>query len=139
MQTDPELQQLSPVPEQLRLVFRQEGITVLLEKRDRLLHEGESLNGIYLVETGRIRVWLKGDDNRRALTRTVNSGHLLGLSANFGQQLCNLNATAITSSRLSFISRKCLIDFMKRQPADALWIVQYLGQELRETILKLGR
>lgn len=85
-------------------------------KRARLYQQGTPAVGIYLVETGAVRVLLPAGENQSQLLEVVGAGAIPGLSESMSGDNYRVTAEAEETTTLAFIDRKNFLEFSGRPP-----------------------
>lgn len=106
-----------------RLVVKQPGQTIY--------KQGQKPVGLFLVHSGKVRVFLESKAGKTMLERTVGPGCLLGLPATINGVAYSVSAEAIDTCELALLSRRELIRLMRSNTSAALKLLDLLSQEIR--------
>ena len=96
--------------------------------------QGEPSRGVYLIESGSVRLSLEpGPEAEKPIyERVMGSGSLLGLPATINNLPYSATAMAIEDTELSFVAREDLLALMMKSSAMAITILQLLSQEIHD-------
>ena len=98
---------------------------------DRVLfRQGETPNGIYLVQQGMATLSMAAASGERILEFDTTAGALLGLPGLVSNQPYTLTALARAGARIGFISNVNFAEFMKSSPSLGFKILQVLAAEV---------
>jgi CRP/FNR family transcriptional regulator, cyclic AMP receptor protein len=98
----------------------------------RLFHEGDSPLGVYLIESGRVKISYFTDDGREVLLAVRGPGELLGeMSAIDGEPL-SATASAMDAVDVVVVSTDDFHAFVQANPRFALTLLQMLSRRLRD-------
>ncbi len=96
-----------------------------------LFKQGDSVDGLYLLKTGKARLTLHSTNGHMHFEETVEPGGLLGLPAAISGNPYSLSAEVIDDSELSFLSRQELAALMQDDITLSMKLVELLSQEVR--------
>ena len=91
---------------------------------------GQPVAGIYLVETGEVRLSMPRQAGRDRLFEVVGPGCVLGLSEALSGEPYKLTAQAVVESELSFVDRDTLLHYLRNHPELCMHIVRQLSEDL---------
>ena len=128
-----------PVPKSLRLIFQRNGSPQSVRKGVILFREGEKASGVYLVATGKVRLWMNVKSGKALKMKEVGPGGLLGLPATLSETRYSLTAIAAAPSQVIFMTRGPLVEFMRREPEAALELLSNLSSDLRDLRKKMAQ
>lgn len=99
-------------------------------KRARLYQQGTPAVGIYLVETGAVRVLLPAGENQSQLLEVVGAGAIPGLSESMSGDNYRVTAEAEETTTLAFIDRKNFLEFLEGHPDFCMQVMRLLSENL---------
>lgn len=97
-----------------------------------IFRQGDAARGVYLVESGSVKLSLEGERRKTVYERTMRPGALLGLPATINDAPYSATATAAEDTLLAFVSREELLELMQRDSAVAMTVLKMLSQEIHE-------
>jgi len=95
-----------------------------------LFAEGEPCEGIYLIESGEIRLEVTTREKCLKVFDTVNAEVVLGLSETMSGLRHTLTAEAAGPVQASFVERTALLKFLARHCDACMLIVALLSEDL---------
>lgn len=117
-------------PTDLQKALRTVAKSVSATRSPVLFRQGEAARGVFLVESGSVRLSLEGEGDDPILERVMGRGSVLGLPATINNVPYSATATVVEDAKLAFISREQLLELMMHEPATAMAILQLLSQEI---------
>ena len=96
----------------------------------KLFQQGSAVNGIYLVETGEVRVLLPTGQCQEQLLEVVGPGAVLGLSECMTGECYRITAQASDETTAAFIPREEFTAFLKEHCDFSMEVVRLLSGEL---------
>jgi CRP-like cAMP-binding protein len=108
--------------------------------RTRTFREGEVIfhrddpgASFFIVESGRVKIVLIGEDGRESLIALMSAGDCFGEMAVLDHENRSATAIALEPTRTLFIRGDDLMSFLERSPRAAMRFVHLLGRRLRQT------
>ena len=95
----------------------------------RLFSCGQPTRGIYLVEKGRVKLFLCSDTTGTAFDE-VGPGAVLALSEAISGGTHKLAAVAVDCAQVAFVSREDLLPFLQQNQLFCMQLVQLLSEDL---------
>jgi CRP-like cAMP-binding protein len=92
--------------------------------------QGSPVEGIYLVETGEVRILLATGNKQRQLLEIAGPGTMLGLSESMSGENYRITAEANSSMTAAFIRRDTLLNFLREHADFSMEVVRLLSEEL---------
>jgi CRP/FNR family transcriptional regulator len=83
---------------------------------DNLFLEQESLNRVFVVLAGDVRLSLQDIGGKRLTLRIASRGTVLGVSEAFSENLCEWSADILYPSKIASIKRSDFVRFAERHP-----------------------
>jgi CRP-like cAMP-binding protein len=102
----------------------------LFPKGATLLQQGSVVTGVYLVESGEVRLLLPTGQRERQLLDIAGPGTLLGLSESMTGEECQITAVAGDETRAVFIPREEFLEFLRGHGAFCMQVVRLLSEDL---------
>jgi CRP-like cAMP-binding protein len=99
---------------------------VSFKKKSQIFVQGDSRDGVFFVQTGRVRLSVVSEDGREATLGILGEGDFFGEGGLAGQLLRMSSATALTDCVLLHIERKTMLQAMSLQPKLSGMFVKYL-------------
>lgn len=117
-------------PTSLQKALRMIAKTVSATKSPVVFRQGEAPRGVFLVESGSVRLSLRGEGDDAIYERVMGRGSVLGLPATINNVPYSATATVVEDAELAFISREQLLALMMHEPPMAMAILKLLSQEI---------
>jgi CRP-like cAMP-binding protein len=95
-----------------------------------LFQEGFAATGVYLVETGEVRMLLPDGLGQKQLLEVAGVGTLLGLSESMTGDRYRVTAEASEQTTAAFIPREEFLKFLREHGDFSMQVVRLLSQEL---------
>ncbi|ATL46524.1 Crp/Fnr family transcriptional regulator [Chitinophaga caeni] len=109
----------------------------LYKKGQTIFHEGAQPYGIYVINTGKIKLTHSGDDGREQIIRLVRPGDLIGYKALISNQAYTATATVLEDSAVCFIPRDVFLNVLLKDNSLSLKMMRILTSELRRAEEKI--
>lgn len=97
-----------------------------------LFHEGDPAKGVYIVLSGHASLTMTTENGSTALARTSGPGSLLGLPGTFLRGIYQLTATVDQDSRLIFVEREKVLEFLRQRTDMCMIVLNVLGTEVQQ-------
>lgn len=94
--------------------------------------EGEPPHGLYLVASGRVRVFKGSEDGKEQVLHHITAGQSFNDVAAFDGGPSPANAQAVEPSTILLVPREALLDLMRSYPEIALAVLPVLATRLRQ-------
>lgn len=95
-----------------------------------LFRQGSAVMGVYLVESGEVRVLLPTGQNEKQLLEVVGPGTMLGLSESMSGRTYRITAEAGDQTTAVFIPREELLEFLREHGDFCMQVVRLLSEDL---------
>lgn len=95
-----------------------------------LFREGSAVTGIYLVESGAVRVLLSNGGLQNQLLNVAGPGTMLGLSESMSGEKYQNTAEAVEPTLAVFIPREELLEFLREHGDFCMQVVRLLSEDL---------
>jgi CRP/FNR family transcriptional regulator len=95
-----------------------------------LFQQGSAVTGVYLVESGEVRVLLPSGQKQKQLLEVVGPGTMLGLSESMTGEKYRITAEAGEPTTAAFIPRKEFLEFLREHGDFCMQVVRLLSEDL---------
>ncbi len=102
----------------------------LFRRGATLFQQGSEATGVYLVESGEVRVLLPTGPNQKQLLGVVGPGGMLGLSESLNGEAHRITAEAGDETTAAFIPREQFVEFLREHCDFCMQVVRLLSEEL---------
>jgi len=99
---------------------------VSFQKKEMIFAQGDDMDGLFFVQTGKIRLSVVSDEGREAVLGILGVGDFFGEGGLAGQLLRMSSATALTDSVLLNVDTTALLREMILQPKLSALFMKYL-------------
>ncbi|MGA9642354.1 MAG: cyclic nucleotide-binding domain-containing protein [Terriglobales bacterium] len=120
----------SRLSQELEQALRPIMTPVVFPKGATLYEHGTEAAGIYLVESGSVRVLIPAPENQKQLLEVVHAGAILGLSESMAGDHYRVTAEAEEPTTAAFITRQGFCDFLDNHHEFCMQIVRLLSDNL---------
>jgi CRP/FNR family transcriptional regulator len=122
-----------------RLFQAVEGIgrSQLLPRGSVLFLQGQKPAGVFLVRSGRVKLFVAGK-GRQLLLRIAEPGEMLGLSASISGRPHEYTAQTTAPCDVVFVRRKDLSRFLRHDPEACLQIAELLSRKVATAYKRVG-
>lgn len=104
---------------------------VSLSTGDTLFDQGDESDGLYVIATGIVRIYLTADDTREATINLLEDGETIGEIALLDGLPRSAGAAALTDTKLIFIPREPFLNLLDESGTLAKQIILTLCERLR--------
>jgi CRP/FNR family transcriptional regulator len=108
------------------------------EKDSLIFSEGEPSRGLYLVASGRVRIFKSSADGKEQVLHHVTAGHSFNDVATFDGGPSPANAQAVEPTTILLVPREALLDLMRSYPDIALAVTRTFASRLRQMSSLVG-
>ena len=133
MSSPPTLGKLSP--EFLQALQRIKSVR-RFAKGATVFQEGFAATGVYVVESGEVRILLSNGQSQKQLLEVVGPGTLLGLSESMNGEEYRVTAEAGDQITAAFIPREQFLEFLREHGDFCMQAVRLLSEELHALYYK---
>ena len=102
----------------------------LFPKGATLFQQGSAVTGLYLVESGEVRILLSASSSQKQLLEVVGPGTVLGLSESMSGEKYRITAEAGEPTTAAFIPRAELLEFLRKHAEYCMEVVRLLSEDL---------
>jgi CRP-like cAMP-binding protein len=99
---------------------------VSFQKKDKIFVQGDSRDGLFFVQTGKVQLSVVSEDGREATLGILGEGDFFGEGGLAGQLLRMSSATALTDCVLLHVERKAMMHAMSLEPKLSAMFAKYL-------------
>jgi CRP/FNR family transcriptional regulator, cyclic AMP receptor protein len=99
----------------------------------RLFRQGDTGDAMYLIESGRVRISIRGDDKQELTLAELAQGDFFGEMSLIDGRQRSADAQVIENARLAVLSREAFLSFVRKKPDVALEMLSALTDRLRRT------
>ncbi|ADE16572.1 cyclic nucleotide-binding protein [Nitrosococcus halophilus Nc 4] len=127
------LNTLSPLefsPEDLELLCSC-GVTRSYPKHTVLIHEGDLSDSLYIILSGKVKVYVSDENGKEAILRTQKEGEYFGELALLDERPRSASVMTLEKSRLSVVSKAVFSRCLKEHPDFALKLLCTLTHRVR--------
>ncbi|HVY20866.1 MAG TPA: Crp/Fnr family transcriptional regulator [Bauldia sp.] len=112
---------------------------VSLAPGDVLFEQGEESDGLYIVITGIVRIYLTAGDGREATISLLEDGEMIGEIALLDGLPRSAGAAALTATKLIFIPHRPFCDLLDSSPQLSRQVMLMLCERLRAANKQVDR
>ena len=99
----------------------------------RLFRQGDKGDAMYLIESGRVRISIRDDDEQEVILAELAQGDFFGEMSIIDGRQRSADAKVIEDARLAILSRDAFLSFVRSNPDVALEMLSALTDRLRRT------
>jgi len=100
------------------------------QPRTVLFEGGARADGIYLIQKGKVRVWMREEGSRTILIDPAMPGTMLGLSEAIAQSTHKVSAEALIPTEAGFVSSEKLLQYLREHREICMQVVRILSEDL---------
>jgi CRP-like cAMP-binding protein len=109
---------------------------VLYSKQQHIFRQGDSVLGLYFIQSGKIKVY-KETNYRRQIIRIAKDGDILGHRGVIGESKYPISASSIGDSRVCYIEQDVLFKLMQQNAMLSIEMMHFYADELKKTETRL--
>ncbi len=95
-----------------------------------VFQQGSAVTGVYLVESGEVRILLPTGQNAKQLLEVAGPGTILGLSESMSGENYRVTAEAGDQTTVAFIPRQEFLEFLRVHGEFCMQVVRLLSGDL---------
>lgn len=103
------------------------------KKGEILFHEGETVNGMFFIYSGLVKVHKKWSDNKELILRFAKDGAIVGHRGLGGDTVYPVSATALVTSEICFVDLEFFLATLKVNPDYLFDLMMFFAAELKES------
>jgi CRP/FNR family cyclic AMP-dependent transcriptional regulator len=115
--------------------------TAIYPKAAMLFIEGQQPRGVFVLCTGKVKLFTSASDGKTIITKISEAGDVLGLNATISNRPYEVTAEMMVPSQANFIARDALLQFLRQHGEVALRVAEQLSRNYyaaHEEIRTLG-
>jgi len=115
--------------------------TAVYPKSTMLFIEGQQPRGVFVLCTGKAKLFTSASDGKTVITKISEAGDVLGLNANISNHPYEVTAEMMEPGQANFIARDALLQFLRAHGEVALRVAEQLSRNYdaaHEEIRTLG-
>ena len=105
----------------------------VVPQNTRLFRQGDKGDAMYLIESGRVRISIRDDDEHELTLAELAQGDFFGEMSIIDGRQRSADARVIEDARLAVLSREAFLSFVRTNPHVALEMLSALTDRLRRT------
>ena len=105
----------------------------IVPQNTRLFRKGDKGDGMYLIESGRVRISIQDDDQHELTLAELAQGDFFGEMSIIDGRQRSADANVVEDARLAVLSRDAFLSFVRTNPDVALEMLSALTDRLRRT------
>src|SRR5229473_3120677 len=114
-------------------------VKVSFKAGDTVFLQREPGDALYVVDSGRVRIWVRDADANEVTLSELEPGNFFGEMSVLDGGKRSANATAAVDTALHCLRRKEFEDFLVEHPQAALEVIRGIGGRLRQTNLLVSQ
>jgi uncharacterized membrane protein len=99
----------------------------------RLFRQGDKGDAMYLIESGRVRISIRDDDEQEVILAELAQGDFFGEMSIIDGRQRSADAKVIEDAQFAILSREAFLSFVRSNPDVALEMLSALTDRLRRT------
>lgn len=111
--------------------FATNRVAHLYERGQAVFHEGLPAHSLFIIHTGRVRVFRTWKDGEEQVLRLLGPGEIVGYRPLFANEPYGASADAVEDSAICVVPREAVFERIRRDPDLALDLLAKLSRELR--------
>ena len=102
-------------------------------KGESIFQEGDTVNGMYFIYSGLVKVHKKWSDNKELILRFAKQGAIVGHRGLGGDIIYPVSATALAASDICFVDLDFFMATLKVNPDYLFELMMFFAAELKES------
>jgi CRP-like cAMP-binding protein len=114
----------------------------IYEKGDRILMEGAESDGVYIISSGKVKIFKSDKDGEQLIIRLAKAGEILGFNPADDSREQTVSAKALDDTVICYLDGKSFQKIVKDNPEMMYGLLKFYNKELNEVenkSLKLAR
>ena len=103
-----------------------------------VLTEGEMGDSLYIIESGRVKVFIGDEDGREIILKILGPGDFFGEMSLVDKQPRSASVTSLDASTFHILSHNAFEKCVEQSPRIATMVMNVLAQRVREADKKIG-
>lgn len=104
-----------------------------LRKGEQIYAMGDQVDSLFVIHTGRVKIYRLSDTGKEQVIRVVNSGDFMGELALFSHSPVGEYAEAIEDTTMCIIEADSIKELMEKYPSIAFKVLEELSRRLEKT------
>ncbi len=124
------------------LYLSQNKTSTLYKKGQTIFHEGNFPNGIFCVQSGKLKIFKDGHNGKQHIVRLAVPGMFIGIRSLLGRAKYAASAMALEDSVVCFLNRSIFFELLAKYPKISESLMASLSQlllEAEEKILSMAQ
>lgn len=109
----------------------------IYRKGQLVFHEGSRPSGLFVVHSGKVKIYKIGEEGREQIIRFAKTGDIIGYRALLSDDLYMASASTMEESGICFIPRTLIKELIAKEPSFPLEVMKLLSIDLRKAEEKL--
>ena len=106
-------------------------VTKTYAKNTVIINEGDESDSLYVIITGRVKVFLSDEDGKEVILNTQEAGDYFGELALIDEAPRSASVMTLDDSKMSIVSKRDFENCLTRHPQIALRVIKGLTKRLR--------
>lgn len=112
--------------------FSEHKTTLLIKKGEKLMTEGNTINGLYCIRDGKGKLTKLNTNGKEQIIKFVKGGDILGQRSILSDELVGLNAIALEDMHVCFIPKGDILETIKENNKFSLNMMKNISHQLNE-------
>ena len=117
-------------PSDLRLIAER-GVAVTFPKNTVLIEEGEQSDSFYIIQRGKVKVYVSSDDKKEIILNTQGPGEYFGELAIIDDAPRSASVMTLEKSQIVVVTKPQFLECLESHPGLALEIIRMLTRRVR--------
>jgi len=110
--------------------MKEKAESIFYPKGQVLFNEGNSARGLYIINSGKIKILKHGSDGKEQILTIAKENDFVGYKGLLTDSKCSVSAIVINDADLLFISKEVFLEFMQEDPILASHFTRLLCEDL---------
>lgn len=104
---------------------------IFFKQNQDIIHEDSPILGVFFIQSGKVKVYSTGLNQKQQIVRFASPGHLLG-HRGFEKELYPIGAKTMDDSVVCFVENEILDDLFEGNPKFVAELMKFYSRELRK-------
>lgn len=104
---------------------------IFYQQNENIINEESPILGVFFIQSGKVKVYSTGLNNRQQIVRFANPGHLIG-HRGFEKEVYPIGAKTMDDTTVCFIENKVLDEIFDSNPKFVLELMKFYSREMRK-------
>jgi CRP/FNR family transcriptional regulator len=100
-------------------------------KGEIIFQEGEPAFGLYIICSGKVKLAKHSLKGKKQILKLLGPGEILGEKTMFDREIYTAYAETLEETKLHFIEREPLLDFLRTHPEVSMRFIEKLSREIK--------